>query len=165
MKSIYTLFALPLLLLLFTGCEKEGCGCQNFGFEMNGSQTKVFAPSAFTPDTNGINDVYRVSAVQVSDFQLIIQYGNETVFQTTDPLAGWDGSHNGNAAATGEYRVFLDFRDAGGNTVDKTFRMMLYRQSVCGLPAEAAAPDYWFLDQVDPNAGRVNETQESFCTQ
>ena len=57
----------------------------------------VFIPSAFTPNTDGTNDVFRARVYgNVITFQLTVynRFG-ETVFSTTDRYKGWDGTLNG----------------------------------------------------------------------
>jgi gliding motility-associated-like protein len=53
----------------------------------------VFIPNAFTPDGDGINDVFKVSAPEgIEDFKLrIFNRFGELVFITTDPDEGWNG--------------------------------------------------------------------------
>lgn len=56
----------------------------------------VFIPSAFTPNTDGTNDVFRARVYgNVILFQLTIynRFG-ETIFSTTDRYKGWDGTLN-----------------------------------------------------------------------
>lgn len=70
----------------------------------------VHVPSAFTPNGDGKNDVFRVLGTEVVDeFSLLIynRWGS-TVFTTTDKLAAWDGG----AQPPGVYVYELHFRDA-----------------------------------------------------
>jgi gliding motility-associated-like protein len=66
-------------------------------------------PSAFTPNNDGKNDCFGVSAWgQVTDlrFQIYNRWG-ELVFQTTDPSLCWDGTYKGvpQSAAAFVYQV------------------------------------------------------------
>lgn len=58
----------------------------------------VYVPSAFTPDDDGINDVFKVTIAGIDrkEFQLIVQdrWGNK-IFETTNPDEGWMGNVNG----------------------------------------------------------------------
>ncbi len=57
----------------------------------------VYVPTAFTPNNDGINDVYKAIVFgEVLSFRLQV-FGREgqLVFQTTDHLKGWDGSYKG----------------------------------------------------------------------
>lgn len=57
----------------------------------------VNIPTAFTPNNDGKNDIFRAKAFgDVVSFQLIIYNRlGQTVFVTTDRFAGWDGTLNG----------------------------------------------------------------------
>jgi gliding motility-associated-like protein len=57
----------------------------------------MFIPNAFTPDNDGINDVFRFTGYDVDTdyFELLIfdRWG-EVVHRTTDFEAGWNGNYN-----------------------------------------------------------------------
>jgi len=57
----------------------------------------LFMPNAFTPNGDGKNDVFRPSVFGVATYyelRIFNRYG-ELVFQTRDPLKGWDGTYKG----------------------------------------------------------------------
>jgi len=56
----------------------------------------LYAPTSFTPDGDGINEVWKIEGIDIdeSDFQMNIwNRDGETVFTTIDPSVSWDGSH------------------------------------------------------------------------
>ena len=60
-------------------------------------QSGVWVPTAFTPNGNQLNDVFRAMVYGITEsfkFQVFDRWGN-LVFETTDPLKGWDGKVNG----------------------------------------------------------------------
>ncbi len=64
-----------------------------------------FVPSAFTPDGDGKNDVFRIMKLRFQklvDFRVYNRWG-ETVFQTITPDAGWDGTYKGQKQDMGTY--------------------------------------------------------------
>jgi gliding motility-associated-like protein len=64
----------------------------------------LYMPNAFTPNGDGINDVFRIpphSDIDLEEFAVFNRWGNK-VFQTKDPSKGWDGSYN-NATLAGTY--------------------------------------------------------------
>lgn len=61
-------------------------------------------PNVFTPNGDGINDLYFITSSGLTEFSLIIvnRWG-ELVFETDDPNEGWDGTVNGNKCSDGVY--------------------------------------------------------------
>lgn len=53
----------------------------------------IYVPNAFTPDGDGVNDIFLPKGIGWRDYELRIfsRSGNQ-VFTTFDPLEGWDGS-------------------------------------------------------------------------
>lgn len=83
----------------FNGCKKEWSKIVEIGAKMD-----VF-PTAFTPNGDGANDVFRPiypCDVLFSNLKVFSRWG-ELVFETNDPLAGWDGRINGINAASDVY--------------------------------------------------------------
>ena len=66
----------------------------------------VFIPNTFTPNNDGLNDLFMVkgSGMKQEGFTMEIKdrWGN-TVYSSTDILAGWDGRVNGLNAEIGNY--------------------------------------------------------------
>ena len=67
-------------------------------------KTRVIAPTAFSPNGDGTNDVFKVHVLGISDYDLIIanRWG-EIVFQTNDINATWDGTFKNKKAEIGTY--------------------------------------------------------------
>ena len=64
----------------------------------------LYAPSAFTPNGDGKNEVFRVYTEGIVEYELfIINRWGETVFHSTDPDETWDGKHNGQWVKTDTY--------------------------------------------------------------
>ena len=65
------------------------------------SEFTFYAPTAFSPNSNEINDIFlpKGTGWDNSSFEMSIydRWGN-MVFNTTDPLRGWDGKSNGGNA-------------------------------------------------------------------
>jgi len=75
---------------------------------------KVFVPNAFTPNGDGQNDKWLVSATGIVfiDLKIFNRWG-EKVFETNNVNEGWDGNYKGKNAYAGVYSyvltaVFLD---------------------------------------------------------
>lgn len=82
--------------VLVSVTNEEGCSAE-VGHELNVYEgLSLFAPNAFTPDNDGINDGFRVEGAGVERFHLTIsdRWG-ETVFETEDMQRYWNGSPRG----------------------------------------------------------------------
>lgn len=67
-------------------------------------ESYIEAPNAFTPNGDGINDEWRVAYKSIERYQCIVQNRwGRTVFKSTDPGKGWDGTIGGKPAAEGTY--------------------------------------------------------------
>ncbi|MEX2596874.1 MAG: gliding motility-associated C-terminal domain-containing protein [Salibacteraceae bacterium] len=79
------------------------------------NETLVYFPNAFTPNGDGLNDVFKIEGEAVSnlDFELLIfdRWGRQ-VFRSVSPNYGWDGFYpNGERGAQGVYPFVLRYRD------------------------------------------------------
>ncbi len=73
----------------------------------------VHFPTAFTPNGDGINDVFRAATLcPVPSYHLAIfdRFGQK-LFETTDPSKGWDGKIFGKRADPGGYTYFCVYYD------------------------------------------------------
>ncbi len=58
--------------------------------------TPVFVPSAFSPNGDGNNDVFKIYGDNISAVSMrVFNRWGELVFETTNSLAGWDGTYKG----------------------------------------------------------------------
>ena len=66
--------------------------------------TSLFMPTAFTPDSDGINDQFGAKGINVRDFHLeVFNRWGEKIFESTDINTHWDGTYQGSAAQQGSY--------------------------------------------------------------
>jgi len=87
-------------------------GCKDT-MEMNIKVThkpNIFIPNAFTPNNDGLNDVFKISNItfeKLVSFTVFNKFGHE-VFSTIDPTNGWDGTYkNGKEAENGVYYYLI----------------------------------------------------------
>lgn len=85
-------------------------------------------PNAFTPNNDGINDLFQphLLNVQTLDFAIFNRWG-KVVFQTDDPELGWDGKANGTEAEIGIYVYYMKAEFLDGSTLDKSGSVILLR--------------------------------------
>ncbi|MCB0795842.1 MAG: choice-of-anchor L domain-containing protein, partial [Flavobacteriales bacterium] len=64
----------------------------------------LFVPNAFTPNGDGVNEVFRPTASGVLEYSLrIFDRWGEVLFFTEDLATGWDGTYQGLLVASGVY--------------------------------------------------------------
>lgn len=71
-------------------------------------ETDVYLPNAFSPNSDGVNDILYVRSNFIDDMELIIynRWGQE-VFRSKDQTVGWDGTFNGEPLPPDAYAYYL----------------------------------------------------------
>ena len=91
-------------------------------FESIDCDLMVFVPNIFTPNNDGVNDLYRPKVlstfpVKKYEFQIHDRWGY-LVFETTDPEVAWDGRVAGEPVEPAVYKWTLKFdQDVGDGPV------------------------------------------------
>ena len=95
------------------------------------SQTPViFVPNTFTPNGDEHNEVFKPITYFVAEegysFSIYNREGTK-IFETDNPLKGWDGSYMQAQVQTGKYIYHLQFVNSLGNLTNKTDVINLVR--------------------------------------
>lgn len=74
---------------------------------------ELIIPNVFTPNQDGINDTYFITAKGLKEFHMVIvnRWGN-VVFETDDLQTSWDGTSNGTACEDGTYFYMITAKSA-----------------------------------------------------
>jgi gliding motility-associated-like protein len=74
---------------------------------------ELYLPNSFTPDGNGLNDVFRAvpASQNITAFNMLIydRWGTK-LFETSDIAEGWDGTKNGKPCTGGVYVYKVSYR-------------------------------------------------------
>lgn len=86
-------------------------------------------PEAFTPDDDGLNDLFEVNARFISSYEIMIfsRWG-ELIFQSNDITNYWDGRLNGNPVQEGTFVCKIRLTDESGKEIQKEASIVLVRR-------------------------------------
>ncbi|CAN5826861.1 hypothetical protein BH11BAC4_BH11BAC4_15420 [soil metagenome] len=89
----------------------------------------IYLPTAFTPNDDGLNDIFRGKPVGIKEFRYLKVYNRwgQEVFATTDYHIGWDGSWKGAKQGNGIFVVIASGVDFRGKLLNKKTTVMLIR--------------------------------------
>jgi gliding motility-associated-like protein len=88
-----------------------------------------YVPNAFSPNGDGINDVFRpipVGIVSTDLFRIFNRYG-QLVFETNQWMKGWDGTYKGVAQAVGNYVWIVKGKGRNGKIIEMKGNVVLVR--------------------------------------
>ncbi len=80
----------------------------------------VIIPSAFTPNGDGLNDIFRVGNLKYQklvEFSVYNRWGQLVYNNTWDPSQGWDGTFEGAKQDMGVYNYIIILADPAGNNI------------------------------------------------
>ena len=128
-------------VICFLSCKKE----EPYNPDANISYYKYFSlsctgdtvfyfwiPNAFTPNGDGVNDIYMPKGVGVDcsaySFKVFSRYGN-LMFSTTNFSKGWEGKANGGAdlCQEGVYQATYEFKDIFGESHSYSHHLTLIK--------------------------------------
>ena len=80
-------------------------------------QCIVTAPTGFSPNGTGINDVFRaIYTCELDFFELmIVNRWGELVFYSDSPEIGWDGTYKNLSAPIDTYAWYIKYNKVGEN--------------------------------------------------
>ncbi|HRD52610.1 MAG TPA: gliding motility-associated C-terminal domain-containing protein [Flavobacteriales bacterium] len=85
-------------------------------------------PNAFSPNGDGVNDIFYVRGGPFLTMNLRIFNGwGEMIFETTDPTFGWDGTYNGKPEINGVYVYTVVATSVDGTEHDRSGKVTLIR--------------------------------------
>jgi gliding motility-associated-like protein len=112
------------LLVKATGCEDKVSQSVTGKTLPDG----VYIPSGFSPNGDGLNDVWQVYGAVVREIHFMVfnQWG-EKIFESNNQRLGWDGSYKGKAQPSGVYIYICKLKLADGTLIDRKGTLNLLR--------------------------------------
>jgi gliding motility-associated-like protein len=88
-----------------------------------------YLPNAFTPNSDGQNDIFRpiMVGIRSTDYFRIFNRFGELMFETKEGMKGWDGTLKGKPAASGTYVWMIKGIDKNGAVVEMKGTVILLR--------------------------------------
>jgi len=163
-KTLYTFLLISSLLFVYS-CEDEEHGLTNTlcGFpstSFSNLDTPIYIPNVFTPNGDGINDIWKpVTIAQIEAYNFIIYNSLGIEVYSSSISYSWDGECNNEPCIDGEYNYSVSFDSqtatGGISLVRDTYNPSGFLNFPVGLES------CFFGDQIDPNYGFVFQTDEN----
>jgi gliding motility-associated-like protein len=91
----------------------------------------LYVPNAFTPNSDGLNDVFQPKGQGISNYTLeIFDRWGEQIFQTNDFYTGWDGTYKGKNCKTDIYVWKITTTSTQKERKTKTGQLTLLRKEL-----------------------------------
>lgn len=92
------------------GMNEWGCRDSAFVFIGVNYPNQIVIPTAFTPNNDGHNDIFRIinpNGFQLAEFKVINKWGQTIYNNANNILQGWDGTFNGVPQDIGTYSYII----------------------------------------------------------
>jgi hypothetical protein len=163
--KIITAIGLLITMFFLTNCNKSNTtvnhiNCDGLITDTLGTNdnAKIYMPNAFTPNSNGLNDISRPYAQNVTAIAFTIYDGDNNVMFTTTTLGqGWGTTVSPNTWSTYYYKI--QATTASGNHIGKCGE--LYKLGC--FPNSIPKSSLYFEDQLTAG-GFTGPTSESMGT-
>ena len=101
---------------------RNSCGTAVDSIKISEGVCKVYIPNAFTPNGDGLNDIFRARfGDNITSFRMeIYNRWGEKVFETNDINKGWDGYYKGQLQPEGNFAWIIKY-----NTFDNPQQQIL----------------------------------------
>jgi gliding motility-associated-like protein len=120
----------PFVIYTVRATNADGCyGTDDIKVKVFLTQPDIFVPNAFSPNSDGRNDVIRpvcVGITQLNFFRLYNRWG-QLVFSTSEINKGWDGTLGGKPQSSGTFVYMAQGVDYTGKAITKRGAVVLVR--------------------------------------
>ena len=117
--------------LQYIGSNSDG-SCETFGsvYTVQIGASELLCPNAFSPNDDGINDVWKVSYRSLVDFHCwIFDRNGQEIYSFDKPDEGWDGKYRGKVVRPGVYYYVIQAEGADGKKYKKSGDINIIRSN------------------------------------
>ena len=124
--------SLPQDNIRYTVKVSDSAGCfstDTINVKLYKIEPDILVPSGFTPDGDGLNDIFRPIAIgmrSITAFRVYNRWG-QLLFSTTTQGQGWNGKFGGNAQSTGTYVWYAEGVDYLNKKIQRKGYVVLIR--------------------------------------
>lgn len=118
----YTFTEEGITYVRFVGSNSDG-SCEAYGdvYTVTIGASELLVPNAFSPNDDGVNDVWKVSYRSLIDFECwIFDKQGHQLHHFSNPNDGWDGKRNGKTVKPGVYFYVIQAKGADGKKYKKS---------------------------------------------
>lgn len=121
--------SLPNQSMLYTATFVDSNGCITSAEVHIRLESTLYIPNSFTPNNDGLNDVFRIGGADLDEFTFtIFNRWGEQVISLHSYDDEWDGTYKGKLSPEGVYPWVLRFRDNDGLEYERTGHIALIRR-------------------------------------
>lgn len=110
----------------------------------------VFIPNIFSPNSDGVNDIFIPLYLNVLSYTLTIKDGTTQIFSTTTLGAGWNGMNGNTMMPAGKYTAELTAVLSCGSTVNLNNCFYLAEYNAANCIPKPTTTQLIFNDEIDP---------------
>lgn len=128
--------------LRFIGSNADG-SCEAFSevYEVSIGASALECPNAFSPNGDGVNDVWKVSYRSLIEFHCeIFNRNGQKIYGFDDPSDGWDGTWHGKTVRPGVYYYVVTAVGADGEKYKKSGDINIINSVRYGTSAPSESP-------------------------
>jgi gliding motility-associated-like protein len=115
---------------IFSVSVNNSCGFNTISIEVfNKCEFPFYIPNAFTPNGDGLNDVFRIPSSNMYKLIKLTVYNRfgQKIFETTDKAKGWNGTYKNKIQAADGYVYLIMMETLNGKKVKAYGTVMLIR--------------------------------------
>lgn len=130
----YTFTEEGTYFLRFIGSNADGT-CESIGdtYTVTIGASALECPNAFSPNDDGVNDIWKVSYRSLIDFHCeIFNRNGQRIYGFDNPADGWDGTWNGKKVKSGVYYYVITATGADGQKYKKSGDINIIHSKIYG---------------------------------